>query len=398
VRPLLCLADDLTGAASLAACLGEMGAGGAVSFEAVSEPVAGAETPATQASSRPSVVDLAMRDAGEGVIRERIARALAGRDPAGYVSLRIDSTGLSPTGAYLAAALSSLGSSARAVVMPVHPAAGRSFVGGDLRLDGDHVRRLHIEGVEAAVVGLDAVRSGNLRTTIEERLSSARVVVIEGSSELDVRRVAQAIASLSGPLVIVDPGPLTVALSLYTSPTPRVLAIMGSTSELSARQVEKARMRAGVEVVAVHVEVALAGEDACRAAVDDAVGKLERAQTVCVVTAGEVPFRERTEVSELLGSTAASVIGRTRVDGLYLSGGHVAKAVCDALGARGLRDLTETEALASLGRLEGGTAPGLPVALKGGQVGDDSTMIGMLERLTRLAAGSLSHGAESPSG
>ena len=388
MRPLLCLADDLTGAASVAACLGEAGAGRAVRFGDSGQLGDAADGKGERRGSGAVVVDLAMRDADPAVISERITSALAAGEANSLVSLRVDSTGLSPIGAYLEAVFEHLGGDCRAVVMPVHPGAGRSFVGNKLvlREEGES-RPLGIAGVDASVVGLDAVRSGDPGRAMDTAFSDGgRVVLIEGSSEIDVVRVAHAVMALRGPVVVVDPGPLTVALYVLMHREPRVLAIMGSTSELSARQVSRARERAGLAVVVLDVEQALEDNSAWEASVRDAVGQLESNGMVCVVTSGQVGKRRRVEVSEMLGDTAAALFERTRVDALYLSGGHVATAVCHALGAGGLRDVREIDVLASYGRIDGGAASGLPVALKGGQVGDDSTMIRMLERLWWLAA------------
>ncbi|CAN5171429.1 hypothetical protein BH20ACT22_BH20ACT22_10020 [soil metagenome] len=101
----------------------------------------------------------------------------------------------------------------------------------------------------------------------------------------------------------------------------------------------------------------------------------------------------------MLGEVAATVVRKGIVDALYLSGGHVARAVCDALEATGLTDLREMDVLASYGRLEGGIASGMPVALKGGGIGDGFTMVRLLERLDWLAASAAegsrnSHAAE----
>jgi uncharacterized protein YgbK (DUF1537 family) len=385
VRPLLCLADDLTGAASVAACLGEAGAGRALRFGELGNRAGGK---GARRGSRAVVMDLAIRDADPAVITERITSALATGEADSIVSLRVDSTGLSPIGAYLEAALEDLGADCRAIVMPVHPGAGRSFVGNELYLEDEgESRPLRIEGVDVAVVGLDVVRSGDLGRVMDEAfMGGRRVVLMEGSRETDVVRVAHAVIAMRGPIVVVDPGPLTVALYVLMQRVPRVLAIMGSTSELSARQVARARERAGVAVVVLDVERALEDRSAWEALVRGAVGQLESNGMVCVVTSGRVEKRRRAEVSELLGDTASAVFERTRVDALYLSGGHVATAACHALGASGLRDVREIDVLASYGRLDGGTASGLPVALKGGQVGDGSTMIRMLERLWWLAA------------
>ncbi len=373
MRPILCLADDLTGGASLAAGVGAMGGPARIGF-----------TPGSAGA-----LDLGMRDLPPEQIRGRITNALT-RQPVGedtIVALRIDSGGLSPVGLYLEAALDALGTGARACVMPVHPGAGRGYAGGALRLGEQRLGfDLCVRGATPEVVPLEHVRSPDLG----RRLPAARVVMFEGITQRDVMRVAAVVQTLPGPVVIADPGPLTLALLRFGLPPVRLLAIVGSTSGLTRNQVTASQDLLGLEAVHLDVDAALDDGGAVSAAVDEIVGRLRMNPIVGVITSSSegtgATTREGEDVSRLLGAVGAAVVGTGIVDALYLSGGHVAKAVCDALGATGLTDLRETDVLASYGRLEGGIASGMPVALKGGGIGDGSTMVRLLERLDWLAA------------
>lgn len=371
MRAILCLADDLTGGASLAAGSGVLGDPAAIGF------VPGST----------GVVDLGMRDLPRDQIRERIAGALS-RSPAGdkVVAFRIDSGGLSPVGDYLEAALDILGRRARAFVMPVHPGADRVYEDGALLVGG--VRRaleIRVGGAAPEVVRLADVRSPDL----VDRLPAARVVLFEGVTQQDVMHAATAVNVVPGPIVIADPGPLTLALRRLGLPAVRLLAIVGSISELTRTQVRASQEMLGLEIVPLDVNRALEDTVVSRAAADAAAELLRKHSFVGVVTSppdDAATAKEGHQVSRLLGEIAAAVVAEEVVDALYVSGGHVAKAVCEALGASGLTGVKEMDTLTSYGRLEGGIAAGMPVALKGGGIGDRATMVRLLERLDWFGA------------
>lgn len=374
----MCLADDLTGGASLAAGAGELGGSAGVGF------VPGSA----------GVLDLGMRDLPRSQIRQRIVGALAGgRTEDEIVAFRIDSGGLSPVGDYLDAALDVLGGRARAFVMPVHPGARRGFVHGVLKV-GDARRRVRVRvrGAPPEVVPLEVVRSPDL----VQRLPAARVVLFEGTTQRDVMRVAAVVHGIPGPVVVADPGPLTLALVRMGLPPVRMLAIVGSTSDLTRSQVQASQEMLGLEAVRLEVDRALEDADVWRAAGAAAASLLVTHSCVGVVTsppqeAGATAM-EGDEVSRILGEVASAIVEAGVVDALYLSGGHVAKAVCDALGAAGLTGLREMDVLATYGRLAGGIAAGMAVALKGGGIGDRTTMVRLLERLDWFAASGVRHG------
>jgi uncharacterized protein YgbK (DUF1537 family) len=69
-----------------------------------------------------------------------------------------------------------------------------------------------------------------------------------------------------------------------------------------------------------------------------------------------------------------------------VSGGRTAAALMDALGARRLRAGPEVAPLCGAATVEGGDAPGMVLATKGGRVGDSQTLSQIIDGFERRQA------------
>jgi hypothetical protein len=87
------------------------------------------------------------------------------------------------------------------------------------------------------------------------------------------------------------------------------------------------------------------------------------------------------EVSQQISGGLAEITVKTLeksnslLGGLYISGGDVTVAVCNALGAAAIEVKDEVLPLAVYGRIIGGTYNNIPVITKGGLVGDEKAII-----------------------
>jgi uncharacterized protein YgbK (DUF1537 family) len=92
---------------------------------------------------------------------------------------------------------------------------------------------------------------------------------------------------------------------------------------------------------------------------------------------------EKDEVPDIIASRLADItkqlVTASEVDGLILTGGDTAKAVCHRLGAVGAKLLDEVEPGIPLGRLLGSSK--LPVITKAGGFGNRQSLVGALRRL-----------------
>jgi uncharacterized protein YgbK (DUF1537 family) len=417
------LSDDLTGANAVAAAFAMAGVRAFTALgptPAMSPPDAGV-----------LVVDTATRDVGPDVAAAAVrsaARAVSARG-ARLVAKRIDTTLRGCIAAETAALLTVLAPETLALVVPAAPEAGRTCVGGrvfvagrpltavtggsgePLRLFAAQARGLAAVGCPLATVrrGAEAVRAAFRQAAA----SGARVVVCDAETTADVATLAAAAVALGRPVLPVDPGGFTLALARALGLVPgtarpaagegasgdrahgrhgRILAVLGSPTPITGRQIAVAEARGWLRCVPVDGTALAVGGEATRQEVARALAALATLPA-SVVGIDPGPRGEQTEsrrvaaVGEGLAQVvAAATASGPRLAGLFLTGGAVARAVLERLGAHGVWVEGEVLPLAALGRLADGPFAGLAVVTKGGMVGGDDALVRCLAALRAAAA------------
>lgn len=413
---ILVLADDLTGANATGARLAQNGM-----RVASVEPAHAAEAaPAYDAL----VVNLDSRHLAAAEAAELVRATVDRLWPAELVVKRTDTTLRGNIGAELEAAWRAVrdrtapATRVRALLAPAHPASGRITVDGVQLLDG-----VRLERTQLALDPLNPVRTSVVTELVAQQstlpvrhVSLGRVTRGDLAAELlhgdepivlcdavteehlaDIARAAAEASRRDGTLwVSVDPGPFGALLARElglrgTTPSPEpVLAVVGSATELTRRQLD---VVAGDEgVVFVDVDAArLTGDPAYGARTARALAhRLAEAsfpQAVVVRTCGSaedvvrLPAQARRAMPGLLAALVARAVTESRPSALFTSGGDVTSAVLSALGVQALDVGGELVPLAVHGRLDGGLLDGTPIITKGGLVGDDGTLARCLERL-----------------
>lgn len=366
----------------------------------------------------------------------RIVSMLAAHKPV-IVSKRIDTTLRGNVGAEIEGALAALDASAEpgaekavAIVVPPFPNSGRIAAGGYLIVHGIPLERSPIAqdaatpvkssstrtviaeqtdlpsgfiSLATVLAGPEAVRGEALRLWRE----GSRIIVCDGVTNEDIAVVAQGVREMPFPVLAVDPGPFTAELAAARLAFPkaegadRVLVIIGSTSELTRRQIETLRLARSTHIVRVDCEKLLDAGQRERA-IDDAVAVLSRMREadifgVCTAEKAEDVFSMETlserftlppsEISLRINTALATIAERLlarpelRIGGLYTSGGEVTVTTIRTLGGTGFSVRNQVIPLAVYGHLLGGRHPGLPMVTKGGFVGDSE---GLVQCLTFL--------------
>lgn len=363
------LSDDLTGANAVAATFASHGA---TAFTALGPAPLMAPPDAAVL-----VVDTATRDAAPAAAAEAVRAAANAVQAWGarLLAKRIDTTLRGCIVAETAALLDVLAPDTLAVLVPAAPDAGRACVGGRVFVDGQPVsavtdgpdeplRLFAAQAPTLAAVGcpLATVRRGPdaVRVALRQAAASgARVVVCDAETRADVTTLAAGAATLGCPVLPVDPGGFTRALARtrgliseveLRSPGGntsgralhgRVLAVLGSPAAITARQIETAVAQGWLTRLPVDGAALATGHDAARHEVARVLTALSTAPTPAVgidpvPREGEDAPARAPAVAHGLARLVAAVLAQQPAVGLFLTGGTVARAVLERLGAHGV--------------------------------------------------------------
>ena len=427
------IADDLTGANANGALLTSKGFISATCLDLAGGLAAFAEYSAVAASA-----DSRLLSAGDAREKIKWAVALFLKSAPTLVSKRIDSTLRGNVGAEIEGALLALDEAvsdgqkrAVALVVPSYPSSGRITSGGYLVVHGIPLERSPIAQDAAtpvratSIVDIIAEQSDwpcgfiPLRTVLagpeairaeafKQWQSGCRILTFDAVTDDDVADIAEAFRETPFPVVAVDPGPFTAELAAKRiAPsglefTDRILAVIGSTSELTRRQIEALRLAHAVHMVRLDCTALL--DPAKRAAeIDAAVANIANAPEsatvlgVCTAERAEdVFFMEElskslgmapNEISESINAALAGIAERIlavsalRIGGLYTSGGEVTVSTIRQLGGQGFSVRDQVIPLAVYGHLLGGKAPDMSMVTKGGFVGDTGSLVQCIDYL-----------------
>lgn len=421
-RHVLVVADDLTGANATAAGLARAG------IRAVT--VTDAEQPEVVAEFAGRfdavVVSTNNRHAEPAAAAELARRAMRAGSPAALVANRIDSTLRGNVGATTQAMLEELrgvaGREAVALCVPAHPEAKRQTIAGVQLLDGRRLEETELArdpgspvsrsevaellgqqtDLPVRLIPLETVTgpADGLTAALAEAVRDGVGIVVADALTLDhVERVASAAAGVAQDTGVtwlsVDPGPATVALALALGlgnpdGAAPYLAVSGSATELTRRQLARLDQVASVRIVRLVVDDAGHPDvDATTAALLETLERAGAGETVLLASSLEegdlLPAPARAAVPAVLARATRRSLESEQVDGLYLTGGDLAAACLAELAADGLDVTDEVVPLAVAGNIVGGPWSGLPVVTKGGLVGDDDTVVACLQFLEQAA-------------
>jgi uncharacterized protein YgbK (DUF1537 family) len=383
---LICVCDDLTGSSVQSILLRNKG------FKVDQLVDAGAEFAPTGHAEVLSI-NADTRRIPEDQAKRTIASIIRRYSHAARYAKRIDTTLRGHLRAETELLLDLLPGSV-AIVVPAYPASGRTTIDGYHLLDGQPLERTELRNdtlwpVRSSFVpSYFAPGSGHIPIeTISEGAESVsralisstertRTVIADALTDSDIDIIAQGAVRTGLRILPVDPGPFTAAYAwhlLSTGTSSSILAIIGSTSELTRRQLEALRKHVPVHCLSLPVERLVS------AAADDMDWDLPRnfAGGILVLRPEEELRRGAEEmIAEGLAAAGAFFMETLTptVSGVILSGGDTAIHFARRLGISVLSPEAEIQPLMMGGRVAGGPYSGLFVVTKGGLVGREDAL------------------------
>ncbi|MGF7227787.1 D-threonate kinase [Pantoea agglomerans] len=399
--PVLVIADDFTGANDAGSGLAQAGARVHVLF--------GTEAPLPEDAADVLVISTDSRAVSASQAAERVAQVVqhfAAQLQQGWLFKKIDSTLRGNVGAETAAALRASGKRL-ALVAPAVPRLGRTTREGkvwvnqrlltDTEFASDpktpilNARVLDQMQIDGTEIDLPTLRSDRLDAVLA---AAHGVVVVDAENEADLARLIIAAARLTEKPLLVGAAGLSDALgaALSVRPSRPVLAVVGSMSSSAQQQIATLLKQRAVEIVDVDIrqlfqqpawpdrdrwiEQAAAALRAGRHTVIRTcqhesqrhdIGHLSQQHSVTRQQLGEA-------ISQLLGEITHSLCRTQLPHALYLSGGDVAIAVAQALGASGFKIQGLVAGCVPHGVLLNSEFT-LPVMTKAGGFGDENTLV-----------------------
>lgn len=384
-----------------------------------------------QADGR-SVLGVVTDSRSQGGEQARIstASAVAALSKAGFerIFVKIDSTMRGSVADQIVGALNAWSEhdpDALAVVCPAYPAMGRTVADGRILVNG--------AGVETTAIGRDPVtpvttsdfsqllpgsvsvrlRPGSVGEHAKQieaaRIVGSRIVVIDASTDEELKLVADAIDHMGAQAIPVGAAGLARAMAAvwagsarcegYTQPirrsgeAERVLVVISSLHDVAQHQCEaliNSMPPDEIRIIAPSLETVLDPVTARAWMLTELADVAEMPRVILVTTpsqgshhtSGAPPGRSPARTIALsLAEIAGAVLEDQLVGALVLVGGDGARAVLQYLGARTILVSATLREGVPLGVIEGGRANGLQVVTKGGGFGDNCSLVAITHEL-----------------
>lgn len=415
---MIVIADDFTGANDTGVQLAKRGARTEVMLSMQQKPSRRADVLVINTESRASATDAAVQKV-TGALTPWLQSSL-------LIYKKIDSTFRGNVGAEIEAVLRSSGKKL-ALIAAAIPGAGRITRNGECLVHhvplvetefasdprtpivSSHIGTLLAQQSALPVieVSLNEVRNDKLAARLNDyQGSSPAMVVVDAETEQDLQLIARAALKLEETPVLVGAAGLAGALPssayLQQRRSLPVLVLAGSMSEATRRQVAQAVSQQRAEVVDIDVTRLMDAEAAAYLAhLTQQASQLLGAGRHCIIrTSRSEADRHAIEtlcqryqlsraalgerLSQLLGELALAIIGQARIGGLFLTGGDIATAVANALGAEGYRIQQEVAPCIPCGSFINSELDDLPVITKAGGFGSESTLCDALSFIEEM--------------
>lgn len=374
------------------------------------------------------VMDTDSRYASKQIARARILEAMAqlrqwGAD---WVAKRIDSTLRGNVGVEIDAMLDA-NPQAIAIMVPAYPDSGRIVSGGYMLVNGLPLEQTDVASDPVKPIShsyvadmlrqdskyqvdslfLNEIIKGTeaLKISLEQKIEEGvRILCCDAVTNQDIETIAQVMKQLKNRYFIpVDPGPLTAYYTAAFLPKKQetkapILALVGSATSITGRQLEYVKKNMETETILVNAEklasYTSSWEEEVERAAAEAVQRLAPNNKEAIIITTQKPGFGKINLKDLsmkegfgeealakriadgLGSIFRKVINESTISniGCFSSGGDVTASICAISRADGIELIEEVIPLAAYGKLVNGYFNGLPIVTKGGMVGDETTI------------------------
>ena len=273
------------------------------------------------------------------------------------------------------------------VVAPALPTAGRTTVNGVQMLNGKPLMQTDIANDPLNPLWTDDIvkmlkkEFGSevaLAKTDTNDLSprSSKVLVFDAITDEDLTVIAKFAQSLKKRILYVGSAGLAGALFQKSRIAKPSLAVVGSISETSLKQMAYA-VDAGTAIITVQINDMLKPDRKALITKYQAMVRSKLKEGKNTVDRSEISRIVR----ENLAAIASGIVKNESISGLFLTGGDTAIEMIRSLNASGSEIQSEIMPGVVLSKLVGGVASGLRIVTKAGAFGSEDTLFQSLKIL-----------------
>jgi uncharacterized protein YgbK (DUF1537 family) len=423
MRHIAIIADDLTGASDSGVQFARKGLETQVIFDL--------EHFYTDIREMDAVVlDTDSRSVSQEVAYEKVTEAAIQVKQSGFkhVYKKMDSTLRGNLGTEIDAVMDKIQVDF-AVVAPAFPKIGRTTLNGVHFLNGVSIDQTEISRDpkcpvkesnlvklftsqskrKVDLIPLETLRSGNkqvlsqIKSLLQEHIE---IIVFDAVTEEDLQQIAEMMASSdyrvlwAGSAGLADYLPKALSFSVSSSKVlaipvtnKPVLLVAGSISKVTRGQVSTFNMNPQVAAVDLNTVQAIASDEGslqvikrCRKELLTAISvgsdvslcassspEHVKSSKAAGAARGFDPTEVSNRIADILGEIASGIIQEAELQGVILTGGDTAKAVCRHLGVSGIQLIKEIEPGIPLGKLVGNKP--LWVVTKAGAFGNENSLL-----------------------
>ncbi|MEK6265709.1 MAG: four-carbon acid sugar kinase family protein [Clostridium sp.] len=226
-------------------------------------------------------------------------------------------------------------------------------------------------------------------------LSKGRIFTFDSETNEDLMSIVREIISHSKKVLWVGSAGLADSILKVKMPTKPSIAVIGSISEVSRKQLHYAKSK-GINIINVDIESILKSKNTVKI-VEDALEKINKGLDVIIastyerddyeraIKTGESLGYSREDVSiftqNVLGEITQKIMKQSKISGLFLTGGDTAIGVIKKLGVSGASIKQELMTGIPLMTLYGGENQGLNVITKAGAFGEENAIEYCMKKL-----------------
>lgn len=248
------------------------------------------------------------------------------------------------------------------------------------------------------------IKPENLKASNFAISEGCRLYVYDSSTDKDMQLIVKKFSKFHKRILWIGSAGIMDAILSIKYPTLPALGLVGSVSKVTREQLNFAAKN-GIKIIQVPISEVYSLENYLTY-VDKAINELKYNNDVIIASSASCNYEElyktranleaegltideiNSIVQSVLGGICRKVLDKTKISGLFITGGDTAKGFFDGIGASGVNILEEIATGVPLMKITGGNLDGLTIVTKAGAFGNNDLMTYAFKKIKDISSNS----------